>query len=224
MASESFFDNTAFFHTTYGTLILTPEIRLFSCFSTQVSSFPLGFFLGMHISTPSGLCPMKPVSCQSLIPLGSRRGSSSQIFLSWTWPLYVELNHTIRRLLVHNRLFFMLWVFFTTIACRLPVFIQRTLNRSLGSVQQDFFAPLKNVYQTFGVTVRQFTKRFQCTPENLRKKVNPSIGLGLGHLKLNSMEFLKGIDLQIYQYEEHFVLNQRQHCCKIYVGALYLPR
>ena len=98
------------------------------------------------------------------------------------------------------------------------------LNRSLGSVQQDFFAPLKNVYQTFGVTVRQFTKRFQCTPENLRKKVNPSIGLGLGHLKLNSMEFLKGIDLQIYQYEEHFVLNQRQHCCKIYVGALYLPR
>lgn len=61
-------------------------------------------------------------------------------------------------------------------------------------------------------------------PENLRKKVNPSIGLGLGHLKLNSMEFLKGIDLQIYQYEEHFVLNQRQHCCKIYVGALYLPR
>lgn len=114
--------------------------------------------------------------------------------------------------------------FFTTIACRLPVFIQRTLNRSLGSVQQDFFAPLKNVYQTFGVTVRQFTKRFQCTPENLRKKVNPSIGLGLGHLKLNSMEFLKGIDLQIYQYEEHFVLNQRQHCCKIYVGALYLPR
>ena len=84
--------------------------------------------------------------------------------------------------------------------------------------------PLKNVYQTFGVTVRQFTKRFQCTPENLRKKVNPSIGLGLGHLKLNSMEFLKGIGLQIYQYEEHFVLNQRQHCCKIYVGALYLPR
>lgn len=38
---------------------------------------------------------------------------------------------------------------------------------------------MKNVYQTFGVTVRQFTKRFQCTPENLRKKVNPSIGLKL---------------------------------------------
>jgi hypothetical protein len=35
-------------------------------------------------SIMGGLCPMKPVSCQSLIPLGSRRGSSSQIFLSWT--------------------------------------------------------------------------------------------------------------------------------------------
>ena len=44
-----------------------------------------------------------------------------------------------------------------------------------------------------------------------RKKVNPPVGLGLGHLKLNGMEFLKGIGLQIYQYEEHFVLNQRQH-------------
>lgn len=101
--------------------------------------------------------------------------------------------------------------FFTTIACRLPVFIQRALNRSLGSVQQDFFASLKDVYQTFGVTVGLFTKRFQCTTENLRKKVNPPVGLGLGHLKLNGMEFLKGIGLQIYQYEEHFVLNQRQH-------------
>ena len=90
------------------TLILIPEIRLFSCFSTAVSSFPFGFFLGMHISTPSGLCPMKTVSCQRLIPLGSRRGSSSQIFLSWTCPSYVELSHTILRLLVHNRLFFML--------------------------------------------------------------------------------------------------------------------
>ncbi|WP_449374825.1 hypothetical protein [Bacteroides ndongoniae] len=65
--------------------------------------------------------------------------------------------------------------------------------------------------QTFGVAVRQFTKRLQCMPENLRKKVNPSIGLGLGHLKLNGMEFLKGIGLQIYQYEKQFVLNQRQH-------------
>ena len=36
-------------------------------------------------------------------------------------------------------------------------------------------------------------------------------GLGLGHLKLNSMEFLKRISLQIYQYEEQFVLNQRQY-------------
>ena len=92
----------------FSTLILIPEIRLFSCFSTVASSFPLGFFLGMHVSTPSGLCPMKPVSCQSLMPLGSRRGSSSQIFLSWTWPSYVELSHTILRLLVHSRLFFML--------------------------------------------------------------------------------------------------------------------
>ena len=41
--------------------------------------------------------------------------------------------------------------------------------------------------------------------------MNPSIGLGLGHLKLNGMEFLKGIGLQIYQNEEHFVLNQRQY-------------
>ena len=41
--------------------------------------------------------------------------------------------------------------------------------------------------------------------------MNPPVGLGLGHLKLNGMKFLKGIGLQIYQYEEHFVLNQRQH-------------
>ena len=41
--------------------------------------------------------------------------------------------------------------------------------------------------------------------------MNPPVGLGLGHLKLNAMELLKGIGLQIYQYEEHFVLNQRQH-------------
>ena len=34
------------------TLILIPEILLFSCFSSRVSSFPLGFFLflGMHTS------------------------------------------------------------------------------------------------------------------------------------------------------------------------------
>ena len=139
MASESFFDNTAFFHTPYGMLHFNPDSGnpLVLLFFKAVSSFPFGFFLGMHISTPSGLCPMKPVSCQSLIPLGSRRGSSSQIFLSWTWPSYVELSHTILRLLVHSRLFFMLWVFFTTIACRLPVFIQRALNRSLGSCPES---------------------------------------------------------------------------------------
>lgn len=86
MAPESFFDNTAFFHITYGMLHFNPDSGnpLVLLFSALVSSFPLGFFLGMHISTPSGLCPMKPVSYQSLIPLGSRRGSSSQIFLSYT--------------------------------------------------------------------------------------------------------------------------------------------
>ena len=83
------------------TLILIPEIRLFSCFSTAVSSFPFGFFLGMHISTPSGLCPMKPVSCQSLILI--------TIFCPWTLTFVdVELSHTILSWLVHSKLFFML--------------------------------------------------------------------------------------------------------------------
>ena len=38
------------FYTTSGVfhLVLIPEIRLFSCFSTVVNSFPFGFFLGMH--------------------------------------------------------------------------------------------------------------------------------------------------------------------------------
>ena len=94
------------------TLILTPEIRLSSFFSTVMNSFPLGFILGMHILTPSGLCSMKPVSCQSLIPLGRGRCFSSQIFLSWTWPSYLELTHTIQRLLLYNKLFFMILVFY----------------------------------------------------------------------------------------------------------------
>ena len=117
------------------TLILIPEILLFSCFSSEVSSFPLDFFLGMYTLMPFGLCPWKPVSCQSLIPLGSERDSSSHIFLSWVWPSYVELSQTILRLQVHSRLFFMLWVFFTTIACHLPVFIHRTQNGSLCTIQ-----------------------------------------------------------------------------------------
>ena len=67
------------------------------------------------------------------------------------------------------------------------------------------------MYQSFGFTVGQFTKRLQRAPKNLGKKVNPSVGLRLGHFKLDGMEFLEGIDLQIYQYKEHLVLNQRQH-------------
>lgn len=101
--------------------------------------------------------------------------------------------------------------FFTTIAYRLPVFIQRALNRSLGSVQQDFFASLKDVYQTFGVTVRAIHQAFSMYAGESLKADESIYWPGLGHLKLNGMKFLKGIGFQIYQYEEHFVLNQRQH-------------
>ncbi len=38
-------------------------------------------------------------------------------------------------------------------------------------------------------------------PEYLRTKMNPSVGLELGHLKLDGMEFLKRIGSQVYQYE-----------------------
>ena len=51
MVSESFFDNTAFFHTTYGILHFNPDSGnpLVLLFFKAVSSFPFGFFLGMHI-------------------------------------------------------------------------------------------------------------------------------------------------------------------------------
>jgi len=77
-------------------------------------------------------------------------------------------------------------------------FIQKTLNRPLGSVQQDFFATLRNVYQTFGVTVWQFTKRLNVCVES-QKEGEPSISLELGHLKLKKHGVLKGLGLQIFQ-------------------------
>ena len=48
--------------------------------------------------------------------------------------------------------------FFTTITCRLPVFIQRALNRSLGSVQQDFFRILEECVSdvwSYGLAIHQ---------------------------------------------------------------------
>ena len=61
------------FHTTYCMLHFNPDSEnpLVLLFFNSSKFFS---FMGMHISTPSGLCPMKPVSCQSLIPLRSRRG------------------------------------------------------------------------------------------------------------------------------------------------------
>ena len=70
--------------------------------------------------------------------------------------------------------------FFTTVACRLPVFVHRTLNCPLGSIQQYILVSFEDVYQPFGVTVGQFAKCPQCAAENLRKKVNPPVGLGVG--------------------------------------------
>ena len=67
------------------------------------------------------------------------------------------------------------------------------------------------MYQSFGITVGQFAKSLQCAPENFRQKVNPPVGLRLGHFKLDGMELLKWVGFQIYQYKEHLVLNQRQH-------------
>ena len=39
--------------------------------------------------------------------------------------------------------------------------------------------------------------------------MNLHVDLKPGHSKLDDMVFLKGIGLQVYQYKEHLVLNQR---------------
>lgn len=160
MTSKSCFNDTAFFHTNHGIFNFNPNSRniLVLLFFFKSKFFSLAFFLGIHTSMPLGLCPMKPISCQSLILLRNESGSSSHIFLSWICPSYVEFSHTILRLVVHSWLFFILYVFYHH-SIWLPVFIHRTLNRALRSIQQYLLTSFKNVYQPFGITVRQFTQR-----------------------------------------------------------------
>ena len=166
MASESFFNNTTFFHTTYGMFHFNPDsgkspiLLLFSSYKF----FSLRFFWGMHTSM-TFVCGAKPHN--------PKVSDTKQVVL------YAMS-------------------FFTTITCWLPVFVRRTLNGSLCSIQQNILTSLKNVYQSFGVTVGQFTKCLQCMAENFWKKVNPPIGLRPGHFKLEGMEFLKRIGLQVY--------------------------
>lgn len=41
--------------------------------------------------------------------------------------------------------------------------------------------------------------------------MDPPVGLGLGHLKLDGMEFLKRVGFQVYQNKEQLILNKRDN-------------
>lgn len=78
---------------------------------------------------PSGTCPTKLLSFQSLISLGSTRSLHYKSF----YHVYALHNSNLARQ------FLALWYndmsFFTTVAFSLPVFIQRIQDRTLDTVQ-----------------------------------------------------------------------------------------
>ena len=133
MASESFFDNTAFFHTTYGMLHFNPDSGnpLVLLLFNSSKLFSSGSFWACIFQLHPACVRWNLYLARAWYLWGVEEVLHHKSFCHGHDLCMWSSNHTIRRLLVHNRLFFMLWVFFTTIACWLPVFIQRTLNRSL---------------------------------------------------------------------------------------------
>ena len=80
--------------------------------SSNDSSWPRGFFVGMRIVTSGSVNARKPRSCKSWLPAGKGYGVASAIGLSCVWPPSVSLRKRMRSKALTSRTFLTVWSLF----------------------------------------------------------------------------------------------------------------
>ena len=124
------------------TSTLNLDISWFSCFCSFVNSLPFGFFDGIWILTPSGQCPIKPVSCHKLIPQANEVAADRRSFYHGRFHRRFD-SKTWSGGRVMKEHYFWYYAFFFAVALFLLLWILWTLNVSFYPIEQNIRAILK---------------------------------------------------------------------------------